>query len=420
MATHNSSAALTSQSEALIHKYEAMQPGVVSRRDRWYSLAVAHFEAGHLEVALNLLRKIFGPTEKPDDVSALLLAGRICSRQRKLAAEGIEYSKRVLQSAGEKAEIELRAQAHHRLGVNLWMHSKCSVVNKERKKLEREAVLNLQEAHSLRPEDPFILFDFALLEAELRGPALKPTTQLLKMKGEKPFATWQLLALLLSGQKKYDEAEELCVTGLKRAAGTDKFLLLRILAKLRGSRGRWTAAIESYKEALLVLQQFGRKINNLQIPGVGEQDIWQDLTDLYIQLKQWPEAEQCVQRAQALGPSSAQAWHAAGLLAEARQDQKEALASYECALAMDPEHVPSMVRLGALNQAAGRLSLSVAQSFLTDALVLDPINHSAWHLLGLVQEAHGQAAEAASSFEAASVLERTSPVLPFDMITRAL
>ena len=63
----------------------------------------------------------------------------------------------------------------------------------------------------------------------------------------------------------------------------------------------------------------------------------------------------------------------------------------------------------------GSHSPAVVRSFLTEALRLDRMNASAWYNLGLLYKDEGAALalEAAECFEAASVLQETSPVENF-------
>lgn len=104
-----------------------------------------------------------------------------------------------------------------------------------------------------------------------------------------------------------------------------------------------------------------------------------------------------------------------GLLQQAKGEKEEALASFEKALDVDPNHVPSLISTAVVLRELNDQSLPVAKSFITDALRLDRTNPCAWYNLGLVYKAeHGSSAlEAADCFEAAIMLEESEPVEPF-------
>lgn len=93
----------------------------------------------------------------------------------------------------------------------------------------------------------------------------------------------------------------------------------------------------------------------------------------------------------------------------------EALRSFEKALDIEPNHVPSLVSTAIVLRQLGGQSLPVVKSFLTDALRLDRTNASAWYNLGLLYKSENGASalEAAECFEAATLLLESAPVEPF-------
>ncbi|PIN06943.1 hypothetical protein CDL12_20503 [Handroanthus impetiginosus] len=104
-----------------------------------------------------------------------------------------------------------------------------------------------------------------------------------------------------------------------------------------------------------------------------------------------------------------------GLLYEAKGLQKEALKSFEKALDIEPNHIPSLISTAIVLRQISNQSLPVAKSFLTDALRLDRTNPTAWYNLGLLymSENCASALEAAECFEAAALLQESEPVEPF-------
>ena len=103
-----------------------------------------------------------------------------------------------------------------------------------------------------------------------------------------------------------------------------------------------------------------------------------------------------------------------GLLYEAKGLNTEALRSFEKALDVQPNHVPSLISTAVVLRKINDQSLPVVRSFLTDALRLDRTNPSAWYNLGLLYKAEvGASAEAADCFEAAALLQESAPIEPF-------
>ncbi|GMP71016.1 hypothetical protein CsSME_00029597 [Camellia sinensis var. sinensis] len=83
---------LCSQTSVLAKQLEEIMPGVFHRANRWKAMALCYSGAGQNKVALNLLRKSLHKHEKPDDLTSLLLAAKICSEHALLAAEGVGYA----------------------------------------------------------------------------------------------------------------------------------------------------------------------------------------------------------------------------------------------------------------------------------------------------------------------------------------
>lgn len=105
-----------------------------------------------------------------------------------------------------------------------------------------------------------------------------------------------------------------------------------------------------------------------------------------------------------------------GVLAEAKGLHNEALRAFQNALEVQPTHVPSLVSAAKVLMNLGNQTSPVVRSFLTEALRIDRTNHEAWFNLGLVYKAEGgkkSVMEAADCFQAAAILEDSSPVEPF-------
>lgn len=111
----------------------------------------------------------------------------------------------------------------------------------------------------------------------------------------------------------------------------------------------------------------------------------------------------------------------AGLLHEAQGQLEEASVCYKNALAVNASHVDSKVKLGALLlQQGGRASLPVARSYVAEALQAEPTHEGAWYQMGLLHKEEDCPREAANCFQAALMLEESSPVEKFSSLSRAL
>jgi hypothetical protein len=131
------------QSTAMAHQYEELLPGILSRPDRWYNLALCYCGSADSSVSLNLLRKALSPVEAPDDVASLLLAAKICAGKSETASEGVRYAHRALELA--KGDLGyLRSCALHVLGVALHVEISATTSDSERNKLQHQALEALQ------------------------------------------------------------------------------------------------------------------------------------------------------------------------------------------------------------------------------------------------------------------------------------
>ncbi|KAG0470323.1 hypothetical protein HPP92_017023 [Vanilla planifolia] len=409
-----------SQTSLLARHFEEILPGIYPRRDRWYTLALCYSGADQDEDALNLLRKCLNKYENPGDLRALLLAAKICSKDYFLASEGLHYARSVVIN-GQRADRHLKHVGLQFLGTCLGMKAKAALSEQERSCLQAEALSSLEEAILLDGHNSELFFDLGLQYAQqlnING-AIRCTKTFLDATGGAMLKGWRLLILLLSAQRRYLEAEVVTDAALDEISKWEQGPLLRIKAKIKVAESLPMDAIDVYRVLLALLQaqrkSFGSFKSSTQIGNdkVNEFEVWQDLAVLYSSLSLWNDAEVCVEKAVSLDPYSASTFHIKGSLHEARSETQAALSCYRNALAIDPDHVPSKVSLGALLWSGGSRPLAIAKSFLLDALKLEPTNHMAWHYLGMVHRDDGRLSDAADCFLAAAMLEESDPVENF-------
>ncbi|PKA52700.1 putative UDP-N-acetylglucosamine--peptide N-acetylglucosaminyltransferase SEC [Apostasia shenzhenica] len=406
-----------SQTTFLSKQFEEVLPGIYPRRDRWYTLALCHSGAGEAGEALNLLRKCVNKYENPSDLRALLLAAKICSGDCLLASEGVYYARCAIMNA-KKVDEHLNSVGLRFLGICLGKKAKVSSSDQERSHLQAEALTWLEEAIVLDHYNSELIFDLGLHYAEMRNinAAIRCAKTFIDLTGGSVLKGWRLLALLLSAQERYLEAELVIDAALDETSKWEQGPLLRIKAKLKVAESVPMDAVEAYRVLLALVQaqrkSFGSFKSGAQIEGdkVSEFEVWHDLAGLYARLSQWKDVELCLEKAAALIPYAATTLHTEGSIHEARSDMRAAMSSYISALSVDPHHVPTKISLSSLLLRSGSKPSTIVRSFLSDALRLEPTNRQAWYYLGVVYRDDGRFSDAADCFLAASMLEESEPI----------
>ncbi|KAL2938880.1 Protein NPG1 [Bienertia sinuspersici] len=420
---------LCSQTSVLARQLEEVMPGTFNRIDRWIALALCHSGALENKEALNLLRKALHDNERPNDLMALLLAAKICSEDPLLAAEGVSYARRALTITSEE---HFKGVALRVLGLCLGKQAKVSSSDYERSSLQLEALKSLEEAINFEFNNPDLLLELAVQYAEHRNvhAALRYAKQFIDATGGSILKGWRLLALILSSQKRYSEAQVVIDAALDETAKWEQGPLLRMKAKLKIFQSLPMDAIETYRYLLALVQaqrkSFGPVKANHQVDDdkVNEFEVWLGLANLYSNLSHWKDVEVCLEKALSLRQFSAATLHTEGniciiLLGAMYEGQglaKEALAAYANAVLLDPNYVPCKILLGALLLKMGPQALPVARNVLSDALRLEPTNRNAWYYLGMVHRDDGRNGDAAECFQAASMLEESEPIESFSSV----
>ncbi|KAI8523092.1 hypothetical protein RHMOL_Rhmol13G0047400 [Rhododendron molle] len=410
---------------ALANQVEGLLPGLIDRKETYLTLAYCYYGETEDLTALNLLRKLLHNKEDPHCIPGLLMASKICGENPEYSEEGINFAQRALEDLVGRCD-EMVGVAHCLLGISLSAHSRSVIVDDEKVKRQSEALQSLENAGKMtRMRDPNIVYHLSLENAMQRklDAALHYAKCLLKLEGGSNLKGWILLARVLSAQKRFLDAENIVDAALDQTGKWDQGELLRLKAKIQIAQGQLKNAIETYTQILAVLQvqnkSFGSGKKHLTHTGnhgrTLELETWHDLASVYISLSQWDDAEICLSKSEAISHHSASRWHVRGLLHQAKGLNKEALKAFRQALDVEPTHVPSLVSIAVVLRKLGSRSPAVVRSLLTEAMRLDRMNASAWYNLGLLYKDEGvaSAVEAAECFEAAAILEETSPLEPF-------
>ncbi|CAN1292345.1 Protein NPGR2 [Linum perenne] len=414
---------------ALANHIEELPPGIISRKEMFYNLALCYYNEGEEVVALNLLKKLLHNSEDPNFVPGLLVASKICGTTPQLAAEGIDYARRALKSMDGGCHL-LESTANLLLGISLSSCSRSAFADSERVSKQSESLKVLECAAKItNMECTDILYHLSLENAEQRklDRALHYAKKSLKRETGSSIKGWLLLARIFSAQKCYSDAENVITAALDQTSKWDQGELLRTKAKIQVKRGQMKNAIQTYTQILAVLQVqtktfgTGKKIQKVCESDLRrlELEVWHDLASLYISLSRLRDAEVCLLKSKAIQPYSAPRCHIVGTLYEKKGLLKEALRAFVTALSIDPVHVASLVSTAIVLRKVGGTSNEVLRSFLMGALRIDRMNVTAWYNLGLVHKDEGllpsSLMEAADCFEAATFLDETEPVEPFQM-----
>ncbi|KAK9284794.1 hypothetical protein L1049_023971 [Liquidambar formosana] len=411
---------LCGQTSVLAKQLEEVMPGIFHRIDRWNALALCYSGAGQNKAALNLLRKSLHKHERADDLMALLLAAKICSEDSLLAAEGAEYAQRAITNA-QGMDEHLKGVGLRMLGLCLGKQAKVSSSDFVRSRLQSEALKSLDGAIAFERDNSDLIFELAVQYAEHRNmnAALHYAKLFIDATGGSILKGWRLLALVLSAQQRFSEAEAVTDAALDETAKWEQGSLLRLKAKLKLSQSLPMDAIETYRYLLGLVQaqrkSFGplRNISKVEDDKFNEFEVWHGLANLYSSLSHWKDAEICLGKAKELKQYSVETLHTEGVVCEGRGQIHEALVAYVNALLVEPGYVPCKVFIGALLSKMGSKSLPVARSLLSDALRIEPTNRMAWYYLGMVHRDDGRIADAADCFQAASMLEESDPIESF-------
>ncbi|XP_076943128.1 protein NPG1-like isoform X2 [Bidens hawaiensis] len=312
----------------------------------------------------------------------------------------------------------------HGIGLCLGKQAIVSSSDYERSRLQSEALKSLEEAVELEPENSDLVFELAIQYAMHRNlnNALRLSKQYIDVTGGSMLRGWRLLALILSAQQRFQEAEVVTDAALDETAKWDQGPLLRLKAKLRIAQSRHLDAIETYRHLLALIQAQKKSYGPLQTTHqieddrVNEYEVWQGLANLYSSLARWKDAEICLGKAREIIDCSSETLHTEGTIYQRRGEIDEALATYVNSLLVETNYVPSKISIGAIMSDRGLPMLPVARTMLSDALRLEPTNRMAWLHLGFVHKLDGRLSDAIDSFQAASMLEESDPIESFNSI----
>lgn len=412
---------LSEHHEVLASHLEMLLPGTYTRSERWYILALCYSAAGMDDSALNIIRNGFFVLERKGEphIPSLLLGAKLCCKNPKHASEGIKFAHKAMKSFGSR-DMHFISIVKHFLGVCYGPFSRSSTSHLDKSRLQDDALRLLQDAATMAKYNPEIMYSLSWENAMQRklNAAVESATMCLEMGMGGSVSAWKLLILVLSAQQNLQEAEAVADFAMDEAEKDDQLDILRLKAQIQASRGQFKPAVESLRVLLATIQAKKEVWNSTTCNEVKslqklEMDTWLDLASIYSKLETWHDSTICLDKAMSIDFFYPRCWQVRGLLLEAQFLHHEALMAFSFALSIDPDYVPGMVCMAGILQKIGGSSLSIARTFLRNALHLEPTNHRAWLSLGLVLKAEGSLLEAADCFQAAYELRELSPIQDF-------
>ncbi|XWS21292.1 hypothetical protein CRYUN_Cryun30bG0043100 [Craigia yunnanensis] len=248
---------VTGQFELLAGHVELALPGIYERAERWYLLGLCYAAAGQNEVALNLLKKVSGQSEANHKchIPALLFGAKLSSQDPRHAHYGITFARNVIDLADQVNE-HFKGQAHKFLGVCYGNAARISISDSERALFQKVSLTSLNSAALNMKEDPEVMFKLSLENAVQRNldVAFDNAMAYSNMVTENSGRGWRLLALILSADRRFKDAETILEFALDEAGRLDQLELLRLRAVLQIAQERPKQAIETYRILLSLIQ----------------------------------------------------------------------------------------------------------------------------------------------------------------------
>lgn len=444
----------------------------------WFQFGLSLISAGKYDRALLVLEQCH--QLRSEDSLVCLYAAKLCFNNLHMIDEGIKFAKTVVAMGDEK---ELSSRGYLALGIGYSLLASEACLRGERQQLQKQAIDALQKGHNLDPDDSEVLFHLALNQALMRQmtKALKNIRNALKMDMNQSFFL-HLLALILSSQKKFVEALEVCDAALMEFPDDFSLLLTKVkleqtcvggeqaLVTCKRLLETWKLVYESDLSGSSELQRAGSGLLDKvitdtrslkQIPltefssdkdsadGAGsiaasvrleqalsdeaastsvklsvpavlalQAKLWLAIADVFISMEKDAEAHACVQEAHLIFPLSPDVLFQRGRIFEVRENLTDAKNCFDNAVSINPSHVPSLQRLGTMYHKLGNLVM--AEKVLREAINIDPTAFEAWHVLGVVLEAQNEHEAASECLMTAIDLGATHPIVPFTVIPRLL
>jgi len=344
-------------------------------------------------------------------------------------------------------------------------------------KLKKLSLNNLKKAYEMDRQNFKTSFMLAYHFATMRdvASAISYLQESLTLNNESA-DSWALLALLLSSQKRYNDALNICNTGL--ACDRNASLLL-IKSKLESVLGKSSHGLTTLREAFEIFKaeqdvstsqiaadeiepsesdrrsmvSTNKDVHEVSgelsdhksiisrfsiysdtekeatsllasantddtITDIQNIDLWLFASDLFAELHQYRDSIQCIEYARSFDPASPNIIIQEGKIEELQNNVSAATLCYQRALSLNASHTEALIRLSALLcKTQLHENHVLAEQYLQKAIQLDAACPKAWENLGELFNIKGNFETASACFLTAVELEQTEPVLPFHIIS---
>ena len=431
----------------------------------WFQFALALISDKGYEQALAVYREAISLS--PKDVLILCSAAKFC-------LEMVSQPDLCLKWAQMASEVDgnhfLRPRAEFLMGRSLSVLAEQEISSLKRGELHTRGLTHLMKATEMDQQNIEFAFHHALQKAETRNlaSALVEVRRALDLDSSHT-GCLHLLSLILSTQKRYNEALSVCTFALQKRP--ENFGLLECKAKLEVVSVNTHRALQTCKQALQLWQKLFASSDITGLIGKVTQDqlslsdiplslydkstvknddfsldmasdtgsshfslsaaqtptnqpnllqarIWCTIAEVFIKSEKISDASLCVREAQYLSPYLSSVLITHGRVLEMEGHLNQALKQYFNALSLQPGYPTALTLAGRLLHRMGRNV--EAEKYLREATQVDQLNHEAWYWLAEVFVTQGESERAAGCFKTSLDLEASVPTQPFSAVLSSL
>ena len=425
----------------------------------WFQFALALVSNGQNEQALAVFKECISLS--PKDPLILCTAARFSLDKVNQPNLCLKWAKMASEHASNHF---LKPRVEFLLGRGFTVLAEQERSSQKRGELHKQGLQHLAMAASLDHQNVEYAFHHALRKAEARD-LVSASTEVKRALTLNAGHTscLHLLALILSAQKHYAEALQVCSFALQRHP--ENFGLLECKMKLEVITVNTHQALKTCKDALQLWQKmFSKETSGLigivtqdlhslsdlplgnfersekhrdfsddlasdtgsshfslgaaQVPtnqpNLLQARIWCTIADVFLSAGKVSDACLCVREAQYLGPYLSSVLTAHGRVLEEEGKADEAMKLYRNVLSLQPGNPTALTLVGRLLHNNGR-SIE-AEKYLREATSVDQLSHEAWYWLGEVFASQGQHELSADCFKTSLELETTTPIQPFSAV----
>ncbi|KAL4148436.1 hypothetical protein QTP88_002678 [Uroleucon formosanum] len=428
----------------------------------WMQQALCLEAAGRHIKALEVLTQVI--YMQPTAIVPCLLAARICYQHLFKMEEGLAWSQEALKR--EKMHSgNLLSRCNLYIGIGAQCMALTSFLKSVKDKYNALCLESLNKAQQLDPNDHLVYYYLAFYYACLAKvpEATTKVRQALTLYPEH-IPSLQLAILLLSAQKKINEAKSLLESSLEDFPDHIGLLFIRarielqteasdvalVTAKHMLSMCKASASNEGspsieHTDTRSIFQLYTTELSDKDSNSLGparieqalsevassisslvpqrpvtntvwhtQQNVWLLLAEVYLSQEQFDSANNCLLEAASIFPLSHHIMFMRGLFHEKRNEFNEAKQCYQNAVTVHPAHLKSLQHLGLMYHYLG--SHRLAEKTLRDAAKINPYAPETWYNLGQVLESLGETDSATDSMATALQVEMVSPIMQYTSI----